>query len=325
MSKPLFEIDISPSAQSSLEAHSLLASVDPSACHHLCCQLRLPLGIYNLSVSRISERLFSLCKRLEEYFTASADINTLGKKRQLRTEIVDFMELAIYAAAEHVDDIDSIANGFFSHGEYAKKNAAYRHLNTKIKEHKRYLSATANAIKHSQARLRLYSCEFRQPGVHSCLHGYFVEGVEYGVVGPNKLLHKDHVVFSVTTLVWEIITFVLQCSRDLKVFLSSRAALLPNIVEASSDRFTKAVSSAARLPLYSFGEEHPFSRSTVKIQASSNEASDLDSKLYGSLKTPWAVSAPPVFGPDRSEFDGDGCSHQFRIVQPKNISFHHWQ
>jgi hypothetical protein len=235
------------------------------------------------------------------------------------------MELAIYAAAEHVDDIDSITKGFFNHGEHAKKKAAYRQLNTKVKERKRYLSAAANAIKHSQARLRLYSCEFRQPGVRSCLHGYFIEGVENGVVGPNKLFHKDQDVFSVTTLVWEIITFVLQCSRDLKDFLSSRAVLLPSIVKIPSDRFTKAVSSAARLPLYSFGEEHPFSRTTVRIQASSNEASDLDSNLYGSLKTPWSVSTPPVFGPDRSEFEGDGCSHRFRIIQPKNVAFHYWQ
>src|SRR6267143_101632 len=60
MSKPLFEIDVSSTAQSSLEAHAVLATIDPGSCHHLSQQLRLPLGIYNVSVSRIAERVLAL-------------------------------------------------------------------------------------------------------------------------------------------------------------------------------------------------------------------------------------------------------------------------
>src|SRR5947207_1165529 len=109
MSKPVFEIDISSTAQSSLEAQAVLATIDPGSCHHLSQQLRLPLGIYNVSVSRIAERVLALCKRLEMYFNASPDISGLRKERELRIELLEFMELAIYAAAEHVDDIESIA------------------------------------------------------------------------------------------------------------------------------------------------------------------------------------------------------------------------
>src|SRR5947207_5812495 len=197
MSKPVFEIDISSGAQSGLEAHAVLATIDPGACHHLSQQLRLPLGIYNVSVSRIAERVLAFCKRLEMYFNVSRDIRRLREERELRTERLEFMELAIYAAAEHVDDIESIATGLFRRGERLKKNLAYRQLNSKVKSHKRYLSAAANAIKHSQSRLRLYSCEYRQAGIQGCLHGYLVEGVENGAVGPNKLFHRRQDVFSV--------------------------------------------------------------------------------------------------------------------------------
>jgi hypothetical protein len=325
VSKPLFEIDVSRSAQSSLDAHLVLAMIDPGACHHLSQQLRLPLGIYNVSVSRIAERVIALCRRLETYFNASSDLSGLQKERDLRTELIDFMELAIYAAAEHVDDIDSIAKGFFRHGSRLEKNVAYRELNGKVKNHKRYLSTAANAIKHSQSRLRLFSCEFQQPGIRGCLHGYFVEGVENGVVGPNKLFHRQQEVFSVTTLVWEIIAVMLRCSRDLKAFLSSEAACLSGPVDVRFERFANAVVAAARLPLYTFGEEHPFSRSTVRIKTSSDDPPELDSKLYGSIKRPWAVSPAPMFGPDQSEFEGDGSSKTFHFVHPKNISLHHWQ
>ena len=280
---------------------------------------------YNVSASRIAERVLALCKRLETYFNASSDVSGLRKERDLRTEIIEFMELAIYAAAEHVDDVDLIAKGFFRHGQRLKKNVAYRQLNSKVKSHKRYLSAAANAIKHSQARLRLYSCEFQQPGIRGCLHGYFVEGVENGVVGPSQLFHRQQEVFSVTTLVWEIITFVLHCSRDLRAFLLSEAPCLSGPVDVRFERFANAVVAAARLPLYTFGEEHPFSRSTVRIETSSDEPADLDSRLYGSIGRPWSVSQAPMFGPDQSEFEGDGCSHAFRFVHPKNVSFLHWQ
>jgi hypothetical protein len=325
VSKPLFEIDTSRSAQSSLEAHLVLAAVDPGACDHLSQRLRLPLGIYNLSISRITERLLALCKRLEMYFKASPDLSGLGNQRDLRIELLEFMELSIYAAAEHVDDIDSIARGFFRHGQRPEKNAAYRQLNSKVRSHKRYLSTAANAIKHSQSRLRLYSCEFRQAAIRGCLHGYFVEGVEDGVVGPNRLLHKDQDVFSVTTLIWEIITFVLQCSRDLRAFLASEAAFVAGPVDVRSERFATAVVAAARLPLYTFGEEHPFSRSTVRIVTSSSGPSDLDSKLYGSIKSPWSIAPSPVFGPDQSEFEGDGCSRHFRFCPPEECIVHQWQ
>jgi hypothetical protein len=325
VSKPTFEIDVSPEAQSSLEAHSALAMADPAGCHHLSQKLRLPLGIYNVSITRIADRIISLCTRVERYFKATESLEGLKSQRGLRTEIIDFMELAIYAAAEHVDDIDSIAKGFYQNAQKASRSAAYRVLSSDVKSHKRFLTIAANAIKHQQSRIRLYSAEFRQSGLRGCLHGYFVEGVENGVVGPNKLLHTQQDVFSVTTLPWEIITFVLRSSRSLRTFLLSEARIIGGSTDVRSERFSEATVAAARLPLYSLGEEHPFARTTVTIKAPSGIPPDFDSGLYGSIRLPWTVAVPPTFGPDQTEFEGDGSSHTFRFVHPKSVTFQHWQ
>ncbi|MEX2197435.1 MAG: hypothetical protein WD886_01385 [Burkholderiales bacterium] len=325
MAKPAFEIDVSHAAQSSLEAHSALATVDPVTCHHLSQKLRLPLGIYNVSIARMADRLISLCARAESYFKAADGLKGLNSKRSLRTELIDFMELAIYAAAEHVDDIDSIAKGFYRNTQKASKTAAYRTLNSDVKSHKRFLATVANAIKHQQSRIRLYSCEFRQPGVRGCLHGYFVEGVENGVVGPDKLLHTLHDVFSITSLPWEIITLVLRSSRSLRAFLSSEATLASGNADVHSERFSDAVVAAARLPLYTFGEEHPFARTTVTIKTSSGNPPDFDSGLYGSIRLPWTTTSAPTFGPDQTEFEGDGSTRTFRLAHPKSVAFQHWQ
>lgn len=299
--------------------------VDPATCHHLSQKLRLPLGIYNVSITRIADRIVSLCARAERYFKAAENLEGLKSQRDLRTELIDFMELAIYGAAEHVDDLDSIAKGFYQNAQKASRSVAYRTLSSDVKSHKRFLAVAANVIKHQQSRIRLYSSEFRQPGVRGCLHGYLVEGVENGVVGPNKLLHTQQDVFSITTLPWEIITFVLRSSRSLRTFISSEARFTGGGADVHSERFSDATVAAARLPLYTLGEEHPFARTTVIIKASSGTPPDFDSGLYGSIRMPWTVTEPPTFGPDQTEFEGDGSSHTFRLVHPKSVAFQHWQ
>lgn len=323
--KPRFQIDISPTAQSSLEAHQVLATLDHDHCYHLSQNLRLPLGIYNISVTRISEKLTALCRRLELYFQTSSKLDALHKKTETRKELIDYIELSIYAAAEHVDDIDSIAGGFFKGTHARQKNTAYRQLQKEVTKHKKFIASSANAIKHQQSRIRLFSNEFAHAGIDGCLHGYFVEGVENGVIGPSSTLHKAQDVFSITTLAWEIILFVLSCSRELRVFLNSISTSSANPVDMQFDVFSKAVIAAARLPLYTFGEEHPFSRSTITIVASGDKSAAMDSNIYGSILRGWSHSPDATFGVSTSEFEGDGSTKSFRFAQPKIISLHHWQ
>jgi hypothetical protein len=285
----------------------------------------MPMGIYNISTTRVCDKLIRLCQGLETYFKAFKSLDEMGKSDEMMQEIVDYLELSLYAAAEHVDDIESIASGFFKNRALRDKQVAYRRFSAEIKKNKRFVSAAANAMKHQQARIRLFSMEFAHGGSSGCLHGYFIEGVESGAVGPSSTFHKAQDVFSITTLVWEVIVFLLNCSRDLAIFLNEVATRImgpPTGTEFSM--FSRAVVSAARLPNYTFGEEHPFSRVTLHIRSADGNAKPLESGLYGSIRHGWSKTAQASFGQYVSRFAGDGKTKSFRFAQPKTVVLHHW-
>lgn len=325
MAKPVFEVDVSKDAPSSLEAHALLSSVDESLCFHVKNGFRASLGIYNVSVSRVCDKVERLCGYLEEYFKASTQLNPLSSFQGVMQQAIDYIELALYAAAEHVDDVYSIAYGFFESGDKAKKDGRFKRLDNAIKSHKKLISIAANKIKHQQSRIRIFSMEFTHDGRPGCLHGYFVEGVESGVVCRNAEVHKEQDVFSVTTLPWEILYLLLNSSRDLAKFLTGFQQQLNGPTNnVSCEPLAKAVVAAARLPLYTFGEDHPFSRATLHLNAKPEDDGKLNSGLFGSIKNGWSKTGDMRFGQSVSRFEGDGSTRSFRFVQPKSIGLQHW-
>lgn len=324
VTKPIFSLDISKGAASALLAHFVLAHVSDEGCFHETNELRQPLGIYNISVSRACDKVIRLCRRLETYFNAEGTLEPRSENDEVMQEIVDYIELSLYAAAEHVDDIESIATGFFRHSSFRDKSPAYRELAKAIKQHKRFVSSAANAIKHQQARIRVFSMEYMHAGHNGMLHGYFIEGVEQGVICPSRTFHKDQEVFSVTTLPWEILLFLLRCSHDLATFLLTIAKQIEGPFKSDFDPFSRAAIAAARLPLYTFGEEHPFSRATFRLYASGDPLESLESGLYGSIRTGWFRTGDAKFGRSTSRFVGDGKSCRYRIAQPKSVAFQHW-
>ena len=301
-----------------------LSLIKDTDCFHYAHGLRMPLGIYNVSVSRVCDKLVRLCRRLEEYFRASDKLESLQTRDEVMQEIIDYIELALYGSAEHVNDVYSIASGFFKTKAKMGKDTAYRKLDKAVKSHKRLVSAAANHIKHQQFRIRMFSMEFSHGGSSGCLHGYFIEGVEAGVVCPSSTFHKNQEVFSITTLVWEIILLLLNCSRDLAAFLKTMTAQVEEPPNTNFPQFSKAIVAAARLPIYTFGEEHPFSRATLHISTTGGTDENLDSGLYGSIKNGWSKTASASFGRYTSRFERDGKSKSFRFAQPKSVSLHHW-
>jgi hypothetical protein len=324
VTKPVFEVDIAPTAQSSLEAHLPLVMMTDECYFLQAKNLRPPLGIYNTSVSRVCDKVIRLCSRLEQYFRAPNTLTPSKERDEVMQELIDYIELALYAAAEHVDDIDSIASAFLECSSSGQKQAEYRNLQSGIKKHKRLVSAAANAIKHQQSRIRIFSTEFAYSGVSGYLHGYFIEGIEDGTICPSTTFHHTQPVFSVTALIWEIVMFVLNCSRDLARFLR---AITPAVTEAKEVRceiFSKAVVAAARLPNYTFGEEHPFARTTLRLMNAAPNRGLLASDLYGSLLIGWPKVGTPQFGSFVNGYEGDGVSKKFQIVTPKSVAFQHW-
>lgn len=324
MTKPAYVVEIGDSLRPALEALVPLTLCHDSACFHTTMRLRLPLGIYNVSVARVCDKLVRLCSRLERFFQNGQALNVQRDPDDLMIEVVDYMELALYAAAEHVDDLNAIASGFFRSTALRDKNSAYKVLTKQVKAHKRLVSAAANAIKHQQSRIRTFSMEFQHADRSGCLHGYFFEAVEDGVVCPSSTFHKNQDVFSITTLVWEILAFVLSCSRDLAAFLAVVAPQHAGPVRCDTQLFQKAIALAARLPMYTFGEDHPFSRLTLRIEGDQLGNGCLDSGLYGSIRDPWTQEPNATFGGAVSRFMGDGKTKTFRFAQPRNVAFQRW-
>lgn len=323
--KQEFRIDLSSGANSSLEALPLLANIDPAICYHSNLNLRLPLGIYNISVSRICDKLTKCSNKLESYFNKVKFIKDINAASELRQEIIDYIELSLYAAAEHVDDIKNIGKGLFENSHDFEKSKNIRTLTDTMKQHRSLVSASANAIKHSQTRIRIYSLEFSHDNIPMCLHGFFFEAATSGIIGPNLIFHHDdRQVFSVTSLLWEILVFLLYSSKALSEFLSDIGIQKPSASQNTFPQFNKAITAVARLPLYSFDEIHPFSNTRVIISVDDHAKSRLDSGLYGSISHRWSKSNNGIFGNFNGEFEGDGISRQFKIVAPKALNIQHW-
>jgi len=325
--KPKFTIDISDNGTSPLEALQFLSTLDPKVGHHVSNGFRPPLGIYNTSLSRICDKHSKCCKKFEEYFQISHEIKKLQKHRDLLEEIIDYLELSLYATAEHVDDIFTIAKGFYDNDASFKKSKPAKQLKEDIDQFKRLVSASINTIKHNQARIRVYSLEIEYNDIPHCLHGYFIEGVHDGTVGANRIFHdKDSQIFSITSLMWEIICFLLNASRSLRRFLEE---IIPgtNISETiSSEKFTTTVIAAARLPLYSFDDKHPFADTTIIIDCDPVKNEALTSNIYGSINKKWTgleKKKMNFFGQTHS-YAGDGITKSFSLVQPSSVKLVHW-
>lgn len=323
MNKPRFHVDVT-GAVSALEAHPILTAISDEGCFHEQEGLRLPLGIYNISISRVTDKLTRLCRRVETYFNAPNTDDPQGDVREVLLEIIDYVELSLYAAAEHVDDVKSICTGFFKHTSVRDKNQAYRAFDKAVKQHKHFVASAANAIKHQQSRIRLATIEFKDQVHVGALHGFFIEGVANGVVGPSSTFHKSKQLFSLTSVAWEIVLFLLLVSRDLATFLRSVGVQREGPVRVGSEQFARAVVAAARLPIYDFGEAHPFSKATIQLTTSEPSMHLLESSLYGSIRSGWSMSSRPYFGQLKSQYEGDGKTTQFQLIQPESVSFQRW-
>jgi hypothetical protein len=323
--KPEYKVDISEEASNPLEALHILSQLDIDTGYHTQNDLRPPLGIYNTSILRICDKLTKCCNKLEAYFNDSITVDELTKKTEICDEVIDYIELALYAAAEHVDDLALIAKGFYPDKKTYKASKPARQLENSVKNHKSLISASINAIKHRQSRIRIYSLEIQHGEIPHCLHGYFIEGVHDGVVGPNKIFHDNkREVFSITSLIWEVLCFVLNSSRHLNIFLGKVCDVASSEDAQGGEVFTKAIIAAARLPIYSFDDVHPFSKTKVVIECSKEDHKKLDSQLYGAIINQWGASGDMKFFSNSCSYQGDGATKSFRMVKPITVNLQHW-
>lgn len=315
------EFDLREESGKNLCALNALSRLDSTDTFHLEQGYRPPLGIYNMSVSRILSRTKNLCAKMEEVFKSTDAASGVG----LTNEVADNIELALYAAAEHFDDIKAIADGFFKQGRKQAKNTEnYRKLENKIDTYKRTIYSYVNSIKHKQSRLRYYSSTVIVNQKTLKFFGYFIEGVNDGVVGPNKLFHGNGQVFSLTSIPWEIIIFLEKSSIALADFLENFSLAGSDIYPVNRDLLKETVAAATRLPLYSFDEAHPFDENIIKIIFDENFSRENYLSPYGSLDNPWGKIKPFLMVSGASEMIGDGVTRSFKIVRPSRLKLMAW-
>lgn len=322
--KPYFAVNLNAGAASALDAHAVLAlttgAIQPAAMK----QRRAPLGVYNVSTSRVCGKVARLCERLEMLLKVPDPFSQNPDLWVAMESVIDYMELAIYSAAEHVDDVYAIAEAYLPNENLRGRNPQFRTFDKAIKSQKRFVSSLANFIKHEHSRLRLCAVEFWHDGRPVTFHGYFIEGVLDGALGPSGRFHSEQELFSVTGFVWEILGFLLGVSRAVGDFVSHVVPVQVGPHGCTSDVFSSAVAAAARLPLYTFGEPHLFDRVSVQIGWEGDPIAPLDSGLYGGLLDPWSRTDAHDVGQMVANYAGDGSSREFRMPEPKQISIKHW-
>lgn len=321
--KPMIKIGLNATDNCPLRGCQALASVDASKFFHRSRGMRAPLGIYNASIAKVCPRVSRFCEDIEPLFL-EIRIDPQRESASRRAKVAESLESMLYAAAEHVDDVESLASGFFKTHPLAKRDSRYKELSNRIDKCKKLTSTIANKLKHEQARIRLYSLEIRHGEVAASLHGFIVEGASDGVIGPHRTVHSVHPVLSLTTLAWEVLEFIVTASLALARFLTY---FPKQDVEQPSMRcphFTDAVKAAARLPTYTFGEPHPFSRTTFQLLGDGNEESGRVPEIYGSVYRRWSQSNAMEFGSFAMTTEGDGVSKAFALAKPSNVSLVHW-
>lgn len=240
--------------------------------------------------------------------------------------MIDYLELSLYAAAEHIDDVETIATSFFRTNDEASRSREMRALKRSIKPLRDRISSLANIMKHDHGRLRMYAMEFRHDGRGICLFGFFVEGFKDGAVGPHPIHYgKGEAIISITAFLWSILAYLGRISTEIESFLVAIKAVDAQRPPAVGQHpLRRAVVCCARLPLYSFDDVHPFTTVRFVMHGGPSATADLSSGIYGSISNRWAKSDQHQFGGTSQMYAGDGVTRSFKIADPKRVQISHW-
>ena len=324
--KPELIVRLSADAEGSLAALDHLPHLKKECLYHTKLDKRHPLGIYNVSILRICSKIKRCCEKFETYMSSASCVKDFSSQQALREELLDYLELCLYAATEHVDDIESIASCFFANSREYAKSKDVRNLKRSIKPIRDRLSAFANALKHNQSRIRIFSADFLHEETSICLHGLFIESFRSGAVGPCPILHpSNEQVVSVTSFLWDIIIFIFETSIALNRFMKVLSVVRKSDVKPEPCvPYGEAILALARLPTYSYDEEHPFNRVKVVIEGDEAIGARLESGIYGSLRRPWTKSGTLKFGDHSHNYTGDGVTRTFALVAPSTCKLLYW-
>lgn len=323
--KKQYYADISSDGLSPISVYNFLKYKPENWSNHQIWNFRHPLGIYNVSLHHILRRI-ERCSNLIEHYQNVIQHNQSSNINQIEENTADYFELSLYAAAAHVDDVETIAKCLFKSKEDYRKNRIAKKFRESLKPIRNYISKITNSIKHNQGRIRFCNFNFGRTFYNFHIVGIFVDSANGEEAGPCKIVHGGHgQLISATSLLWEIIIFILEMSEALSDLFSSRNIPYEvSITTKEHEKFREAIKGLCRLPLYSFDDIHPFNRATFKLKIDENLQHEIQSNIWGSLLTPWPSNinvseATPVIS-----YRGDGATKSFKLVSPSKVQLQHW-
>lgn len=319
-----FDIVCAEPWDSPFGAQKMMAKVDLSSFFHAERRMRPPLGSYNESVGRLTSRLQKYADALVATFGTPSLDSQGPPNASLVDGAVEALEPLLFAAAEHVDDLEGIASGMFKTHPLAKLDPRFKMFSNNIDKAKRFVSNAANKIKHNQNRPRPICVQFDMDGSPVECFGIYFEGVsKKGGIGPSGMVDSTVNVYSMTAIAWEVVVFLLKASVALETFFKAFHGLPPADHNAGAESFSRAVLQLSRLPLYAFEEKSPFKNAQVNLSLSPISAQG-GPWYRGSLLRPWNLRQRPVPIANWMGTVGDGVSNTFEIVSPKNFQAINW-
>lgn len=297
-----------------LLVRSLLKSIETNSDQLKHSEGRHPLGIYNLSISRILDKITKTIQALDELTNQDIKI----KQSDAEDNLINHLELTLYAAAEHIDDLGLILDRI-----NAKTDAARKQNNKALKsmlfDYRREISSITNTIKHSNARIRIFSCKAIYNSQSVNLIGFFIETHLNGKVGPNFLLQGNKGVISLTSFIWNIIKHISLAAKSLSTYLiENNLATKVSVPDDANETIHDAINKLALLPIFSFDDDHPLSDYNWNIGY--DPELDFHKYLYSVGNLPHH-DAIPLFQDFKISYRGDGMTKEFTVAGPSKVSF----
>lgn len=230
----------------SLPGATRLSLLAENMSYHEQRDIRHPLGVYNISILRICQNIIKCAERLEKYWSQPQP------SLSMFDDITDYLELSMYSAAEHVDDLETIVKTFYKSDREAVQSANIKRFKGSLNTLRSEISHFTNTIKHAHGRIRIYDVDFFHGEQKSNFLGFFVEGFSKGAIAPNPILHSNGKrIISMTSYLWKVLTFLGLASQALANFLNHYDACTVPITAPDQPQFREAVLKLARLPAYS--------------------------------------------------------------------------
>lgn len=307
-----------------LRVRALLRAIPDSRLYHQTVPARHPLGIYNVSTGLLLSRLRRLIAEAQEIILSGLEISEPQPTRTgTLSSVLDTVELSLYAAAAHVDDIETIARCLYRSTRESNASGDIRWLRAQLKPIRDRLAGLANHLKHSHNRIRLFLSQLITPTGTLVLPGFFLESSDGKQIGANPHFHSDgNPIISLTYFCWEQLLFLTRCCNVLEGFLARQGLGGDSDSHVFDSLIDPTLRAISRLPIYSFHNTGGLNLSGMQIHFTCIPDVSRPS-IPGSPLQPFDVSQSNAFrmGSSSILYGGDGVSRSFQMNFAKVANF----